>query len=522
MPGYYDEISDLMSDATSPLDDPDEREEQGVTTLQQSGSSQEPAATQPSGRYSENGNELPEGLHSRLNKTDLPDRALPSPTQSIPSTVNATGSGSPPNVSPGGASAQDRLDSYADQGFQGELRNLSTGDKTVQEMAAQPSEDQVLQPLQDKLDAANTPVPRHQGAYDPSKPIGPGNQPGQENYRPSVGQRILRGVQGYARGGILGAVDPALVGAKPYGAPNEDYDREVERRQTAATSIGQRIKQQQDAYKARQTQLKDTAAAAQGQSTGYSRLPTGVAGQENARTAQVNARTAQQRADQNDPIVKAAAVADVDAAEFKRINDQNNDPKNPFSKLPQWAKLYRLGNKGKVPEMKPREGTAEESMYAKTYRSWEAQPENKGKMPTPQQIGELVAQSKGQETPTAKAAEKSTRDNLRIATTKLSSAAKALSAAQKKATTTFGKDRPAAQEEAKKAQQAFDEAQADLEGLGKDDAETPALVASVPAPTPSNFKPAPPAGATSEVYAKDGKTLIGHMVGKKYVKLGKK
>lgn len=79
--------------------------------------------------------------------------------------------------------------------------------------------------------------------------------PAHPEYRPSAGRRILRGLvgvgEGVARGGIfggvLGGLDPAAVGATPYGAPTRQFSMAAQRqaaesaaldRQKAATEKG--------------------------------------------------------------------------------------------------------------------------------------------------------------------------------------------------------------------------------------------------------------------------------------------
>jgi hypothetical protein len=469
---YEDEVSDIIKGATSQVEHPDEDEDTGTDTLAQVGSPT-PFGT---GRFSPNGNELPPRLYNR----DRPPSDVDDSLRNVPDAQYAAATGAPAATVPGVATADTStvapgraaVPDYANEGFAGELANLRQGDRTTRMMENQPSEADTISPLQDTLAAANVPVDQRQRAYDPNQPIGPGNQPGQENYRPSVGSRILRGVQGYARRGIVGAVDPAAAGVKPYGAGNADYDAEVARRVAAAKTATERITQAQATYKERQAQLKQQAESEQAQSLGYSRLPTGVAGQANAASATMRANADKQRADQESPARKAAAQD----AEYQRIDAQNNDPKSLFSKLPMWAKLYRLGNGGKVPEgIKGRESTAEESMYQKVATAWQRDPANQGKTPTAADVADMVAESKGQEKPSAKLTEQQSRDTIRTATTRLSTAARALAAAQKATQGYVPKEkRQAVNDAVDNAQKDFDAATNLLNGLGtQNETESP-------------------------------------------------
>lgn len=464
---YDDEVADIARGYTSTVEHPDEDEDQGVSTLAQAGSplpDANPATPFGTGRFSENGNELPPGLYSGARSPSAarsPDTDL---LNNVPDSQYAAATGQPAGVPDGAGGAAGGTPTpatstvapaapdYAAAGFAGELRNLQQGDRTARMMEAQPSEAATIAPLQSTLAAASVPVDKRA-----------------KEYRPSVGQRILRGVQGYMRGGVPGAVDPAAVGGKPYGAGNGDYDAEVARRAAVVTNTAQRIAQAQAAYKERQAQLKQQGETEEAQSLGYSRLPTGVAGQQNAASAAANAKANQQRADQEDPVKKAAATAVAQAAEFQRIQSQNDDPKSLFNKLPLWAKIYRLGNNGKVPEgIKGREGTAEESMYQRVASAWSRDPANKGKQPTASDIANMVAQSKGQPTPEARLTEQQTRDQIRATTTGFSTASRKLIAAQKALATTFDpKQRPNAQKAVDDAQREYDDAETKLQSFSQ-------------------------------------------------------
>lgn len=170
---------------------------------------------------SENGNELPAGLKSRAT-------SLPGPVET-PATATEVAQDS--QVAPE-KTARD----YAMQAMAGMAENQRGAGDAVKQLAAQPSLASTIQPLQDKLSAPSMqPLNPRQAGYNPTQPQGPGNMPGQTNYRPGVGSRVLRGLEGAARGiaeggvvgGAAGAIDPRAVGGAGYRDPNADFTRDT-------------------------------------------------------------------------------------------------------------------------------------------------------------------------------------------------------------------------------------------------------------------------------------------------------
>jgi len=87
-------------------------------------------------------------------------------------------------------------------------------------------------------------------------PIMP-NDPDHPEYRPTVGQRIIRGLQGFARGGIGGVIDPTIKGGTAYGAPTRAFSLAAQKQSGLLANIDQQEKQATDTFKADTGQAKD-------------------------------------------------------------------------------------------------------------------------------------------------------------------------------------------------------------------------------------------------------------------------
>ena len=125
------------------------------------------------------------------------------------------------------------------------------------------------------------------------------------DYKPSFGQRVLRGLRGFAVGALTGGVPGALVGAiepgdlrggKGYSAPTDAYDKAVsahnQQLQGDATTLQNATdnwKRQQDAWKARQEGLNDAG-------TRMGAVVTGATGAENADSSAARVPIDQQNA----------------------------------------------------------------------------------------------------------------------------------------------------------------------------------------------------------------------------------
>jgi|GEM_PF-4539977 len=90
-----------------------------------------------------------------------------------------------------------------------------------------------------------------------------------DQYKPSFGQRVLRGVQAFAKGGIPAVLNPAEAGATPYGAPNNTWQAQETARQGRLAADDTQIKNIQDRFK-EMTEARKGAAGEMRQSvTGF-------------------------------------------------------------------------------------------------------------------------------------------------------------------------------------------------------------------------------------------------------------
>ena len=194
---------------------------------------------------------VPRSQAAQSNETSsAPTPASPNPASPSPAV--------PASVSPSGTSGSN----FFQQGMEGQLRNAQAAEKTVSKMGDPTDELAKEQALAEKIRAESMPVnPRdaqgkvlHGGTDAQGNPL--------PNYRPSVGQRIMRGIQGFERGGIAGAI------AAPYGDPSKQYERDVAQRQaTAAADTGslnemaRRFKESSDRMSALSKEQRDVSTA---------------------------------------------------------------------------------------------------------------------------------------------------------------------------------------------------------------------------------------------------------------------
>jgi len=187
---------------------------------------------------SQNGNPLPPGLQSRQAPQDAP---ATDPTPAVPAGVTPTGTATKPDLAAGNAATIGLMQS-----------DYARASQDVQNEAAQPDEATVLAPLERQRVNAQARQVELQTPYGPDGKTLP-------EYKPSFGQRLMRGVEGFAGGGVLGAIDPKVGGAQPYGAPNKEYG--IDQAQAAGRVAGadQQLKNAQDNWKATSDRLKQIA-----------------------------------------------------------------------------------------------------------------------------------------------------------------------------------------------------------------------------------------------------------------------
>lgn len=348
----YADLLDSLSPLTKAGIDPDDARMDRAGTMDKLLGPAEPAPwyeaqndVPPRPGSSPNGNALPPGLNSRVQapqdapEADGPDAPATTPTgQTIPvgtarriatdpsgTSTNAPDAAPvPAGVTPSGnATVAPPKPSWADL----QRQNVTSG------MASLDKSDQALQTMQNQPDLASTtknleaqrqnqaqPLP----AYDP--------QTGKllSEYKPTVGQRLARGVEGFARAGILGAVDPKIGGGEAYGAPNSAYQREVQQRGGRVASLDQQIKNAADNWKATSDRAKATATDRRANADARGKISTEITGQEGIPIRQQEADAQTQNAATN--ATKEADKPDATPKTYEQAVIAANQEADPVKK----------------------------------------------------------------------------------------------------------------------------------------------------------------------------------------------
>jgi hypothetical protein len=177
-------------------------------------------------------------------------------------------------VTPTGNSSSAPGPDYYQQGQQGALQSAQASQRNASRWQSRPLPSATTDPIEAARIAASTPTPGRdaQGNLLPQ-------------YRPSVGQRIVRGVQAFAQGGIPGVL------RAPYGAPNDAYQGQEQQRRAQLIALNQDLKYRQGANTADQTAMKDIGAADAATGSRFSSVASGATAKQNADAATQNAAT---------------------------------------------------------------------------------------------------------------------------------------------------------------------------------------------------------------------------------------
>jgi len=137
-----------------------------------------------------------------------------------------------------------------------------TQEEALKRFQAQPSEAEALAPLESQRTQAAQYI-----------------NPQEQQYRPTVGQKILRGLQGVARGGVLGPL------AVDYNAPNRQYGRDVAAQTSRVGGIDQQINEARKAWEDASGRIGKEAGLARDVATSYADVGKQIAEQEQAELA---------------------------------------------------------------------------------------------------------------------------------------------------------------------------------------------------------------------------------------------
>ena len=201
-------------------------------------------------------------------------------------------------------------------------------------------------------------LPTNRAATDPAT--------GKPLYKPTVGQRIVRGLEGFAAGGIPGVLDPKRYGATAYGAPNAAYQTAEAGRTQALQSDEQKKADLLARFNLASKTALDRAKGIETVAPDYKDAGTVATDAQNAQTNQQKADTAaaaeQNRATEASPAGKAA----VTQAEFDQYGKEADN-----LHLTGYMRSLFIGNKGKLPD--PKQATAEETARATAMRTFRQQ-----------------------------------------------------------------------------------------------------------------------------------------------------
>lgn len=249
-------------------------------------------------------------------RTSVPSGEPPNPTlkvrpqvaQAAPAPAQAV----PANVTPNGAEAG-APKTWADYVRAGLNRGMTAADQSQTALTAiqnQPTAESTNAPLEAQRSALAQPL-----------------NPSEKEYRPGIGTRIVRGIDAVRRGGVLGAVDPADVGGKAYGAPNRQFDIDTQRRAAQVGALDTEMSDNLKNQAADTARLKDIATEQRAQGTMALDIGKTASGQETAEHNDQLAQVRQQLADQGgkpktyEQAVIASKDPDLTAAIRKQYAD---------------------------------------------------------------------------------------------------------------------------------------------------------------------------------------------------------
>lgn len=303
----------------------------------------------PAPQLSPNGNPLPPGLNSRQ----------PQPTPAVPASVTPTGDASTPSLADRNSRSIDIMET-----------NLERASNDVQNEAAQPDLATQTKTLEQMRANAQARQVADENPYDPKT----GKM--RAEYKPSFGQRLVRGVEGFAGGGVIGLLDPQVGGAKPYGAPNKQFG--IDQQQDAGRVAGadQQLANAAANYKATSERLAKVASDRRAVAT------TGkdVTG---ASIAQQDIPIKQETADNASPDAAAQKLKD---AYTQRVADADAQG----LKGPQ--RTFAIIN-GKIPD--PKQSTAEEIALGQATAAWHH--DNPNKQPGLNDVRDIASAARGSE-----------------------------------------------------------------------------------------------------------------------------
>lgn len=351
----YADLLDALSPVSKAGIDPDEaRTDRAGTMAKLMGDPPQPkwyeqAQNEPP--VSPNGNALPPGLNSR--------QAPSAPA--VPAGVTPTGD---PSTLPQSNTGTINL-------MQSDYARAS---QDVQNEASQPDEATVTAPLErQRVSALNRQVELQQPYGQDGKLL--------PEYKPSFGQRFMRGVQGFTRGGVLGVADPTVAGVPSYGAPNKYLGMDQQQAAGRVAGADQQLKNAQENWKATSDRLKQIATERRALAATGKDVTGAAEAQQKIPIEQQRVDAESQTAANNSPDAKAEIL---DNAYQQRVRQAD------AQKLKGQSRTLYIAN-GKLPD--PRQATAEEIAASQATAAWHR--DNPGKQPGLEDIRNIQAATRG-------------------------------------------------------------------------------------------------------------------------------
>lgn len=207
-------------------------------------------------------------------------------------------------------------------------------------------------------------------------------------YKVGFGTRVLRGLEGMAKGfadgkgAINGLFDPAAVGAKAYGAPNDAYDTALDAQKKKVAGDTQSYQDSLDDLKRTSDMVKQRQDALKAGGEGMGKVATEANAAQKIPIDQQNADANTTRAQNESPEAKGLA-------ETAKIQARQNDPTAQAMK-PGYAKTRYILT-GDIQPL--HDTTAEEQNVAQLTSAWKR--ENPGKLPGTADLAKIYQQVKG-------------------------------------------------------------------------------------------------------------------------------
>jgi hypothetical protein len=268
--------------------------------------------------------------------TDLASRGMPgaAPTSTTP--VASPSASVPATVTPSG-----KPSTWQDIARKSAQSQLSAADAASSALASVPAEDDKSAAIQARIDQENKPI---QARDAQGKLL--------QQYRPSLGQKIKRGLagagMGLLRGGIVGsvagAVNPHIAGERGYDDPNNAYEQAENARQQSLAADTQSLNTSRKAFEDATNRAKSISQEQRGVAGAYKDAGA------TATTAMEREETA--RHNQAEEDIKRNPTNDV-KTEFQSIHTeaQRRFPNQPFQAY-EWERkqLIDLKNAERAPK----------------------------------------------------------------------------------------------------------------------------------------------------------------------------